>query len=191
MRSWANRNWCSTLITVPSPWCDVTGHRGFSNQDRLLHTYFSLSISPSVPTTFSCLSALRHGDVSRSDWSFPLLLKSHDLYNQSSLRKGFRIATRLVEFRRENRSSSARDYYATFSMTSYNRCTKGFTTNLYGRTDNMGCLSCVVYLTITAFWRRSFAASLRMAVSTRVESSSILPTYNLLDVTIPKIPHFI
>ena len=45
---------------------------------RLLHAYFSphlsLSVSlhcPSIPRTCSYLSALRHGDVSRSDWSFP------------------------------------------------------------------------------------------------------------------------
>ena len=68
------------FVTVPSSGYDVTGHWGFSIPDRRLKASLSLSIPhcPSLsplplpfPRTGSCMSPLRHGDVSRPDWSFP------------------------------------------------------------------------------------------------------------------------
>ena len=130
--------------------------------------------------------------MSRSDWSFPHPLHSSpDLYNHYSLRKAVRTALRAVEFRCANRTRSAKDYYATFSMTSYNRCQKGVTTNHYDGTDSMEAFVLRWLFNDYYFLVQLLAAALKKASNNRVESSYHYHNTNLHDVTIPKIPHFI
>ena len=95
------------LVTVPSCGCDVTGHWGFSFPDRRLKASISISIPycPSLsplplpfPRTGSCMSLLRHGVVSRPDWSFPSRCPPPPaLYGSSALRLGLTQPQRLKE----------------------------------------------------------------------------------------------
>ena len=138
-----------------------------------------LTPRPSLrPSTCSCLSALRHGDVFRSDCSFPHPLHSStDLYKNYSLRKAVRTALRAVEFRRANRTCSVKGYYATFSMTSYTCCQKGVTNNPYGGSNKLAAFVLRSLFHGYYFLVQIFLTSLTMAISDRVESSSALPRY--------------
>ena len=81
---------------------------------------------------------------------------------------------------------SALHHYATFSMTSYNRCQKGVTINHYGGTDNMEAFVLRWVFNDYYFLVQLLAAAMKNAANNRVKSSSHYHNTNLHDVTIPK-----
>ena len=86
------------LLAIPSSGCDITVLPGF-DFGRPANAFFSLSPSLTVRLSLSPLpllpqdvfpqSSLRHGVVSRSDWSFP-----HPLHSSPDPYVSFRVATR-------------------------------------------------------------------------------------------------
>ena len=87
---------------------------------------------PPFHKTCSCLAVLRHGVVSRADWSFPHLLHAASgLYRHFLLKNILRMSLRFGGYGRKTLRAPLHNY-AAFSMPSYITCSKGITANLYG-----------------------------------------------------------
>ena len=116
--------------------------------------------------------------MSRSDWPFPTSyapLRTHTSHSVSRL--GVRDVPIAGVFGGESARPATVYYYATFSMTSCTRGQKGVTTNHYGGTYTMWAFVLRCLFNDYCFLVQLLPASLMMAVSNRVESSSTLPPY--------------
>ena len=143
-----------------------------------MHTSLSLPLTPrpSLRPHKQVPACLHYVTVALlADWSFPLLLHSSPAYTATSYWRTFSERRSAWWSTEVDPDCSAPDYYVTFSLTSYIPCTKGVTTNLYGGTDNMARFVLHWLFIDYYFLVQLFAASLTMAVSNRVESSSALP----------------
>ena len=120
---------------------------------------------------------LRQGDVPRSDWPFPSNCTPLLPY---TVRLHYELASHLPSVCRSG-DAAPRFFGArilpNILITSYRRCQKGVPTNLYGGGQYGARWSRSGYLTITIFLVQLLAASMTMAVSNLVESSSALPIY--------------
>ncbi len=79
---------------------------------------------------------LRHGVVSRSDWSFPSSHTPLPAIHLLPIREDAQSVAGLAGDRTRIPTRLALHNYATFTMMSYITCTKGVTANLYGGTYN-------------------------------------------------------
>ena len=138
----------------------------------LLRPSHSTSLPPSSKTC-SCLSVLRHGDVPRSDWSFPSYtrLLTYTFVPHCEAAPEMRWSPRCSDVKPHAlHKGLLRNLHDV--IVPAKRALQPVSTAVY---IQCGRLSCVVYLTITASWRSYFATSLKMAVSNRVESSTLPP----------------